>query len=132
MLKSDLCDYSDAYKLVKETIAVTGPGLNLAARLTDERNKQVIFENCAPFTNCISKVYNTQTDHARVIDVMIPKYISIEFSDNYSKTQGSVWQYYRDGPNGDITGSKPFQLKAKITESSPAASNKKIMSEQYH
>ena len=67
MLKSDLCDYSDAYKFVKETTTITGPEVNLPARLTDEINKQVMFENCVPFTNCISKINNTQTDHARGI-----------------------------------------------------------------
>ena len=54
-------------------------------------NKKVIFKNCAPFTNCISKINNTQTDFADDIDVVMPMYILIEYSDIYSKT-GSLWQ----------------------------------------
>ena len=54
MLKSSLCDYSDAYILVKGTITIAGAGDDIAARQTDERDKGAIFKNCAPFTNCIS------------------------------------------------------------------------------
>ena len=56
MLKSSLCDYADAYILVKGTITITGAGNDAAARQADERNKGVIFKNCAPFTKCISKI----------------------------------------------------------------------------
>ena len=52
MLKSSLCDNSDAYILVKGTITITGVGDDAAARQADERNKGVIFENCAPFIKC--------------------------------------------------------------------------------
>ena len=51
MLKSSLCDYSDAYILVKGAITITGTGADKAVRQTDERNKQVVFKNCAPFIN---------------------------------------------------------------------------------
>ena len=54
MLKSSLCDYSDACILVKEKITITGAGADPAARQTDERDKGVAFKNCVPFTNCIS------------------------------------------------------------------------------
>ena len=59
MLRSSLCDYSDAYILVKGKIAITGAGDNAAARQADERNKGVAFKNCAPFTSCISEINNT-------------------------------------------------------------------------
>ena len=75
MLKSSLCDYSDAYILVKGTIAVTGAGTDAAARQADERDKGVAFNNCAPFTNCISEVYNTQVDSAKDIDIVMPSII---------------------------------------------------------
>ena len=55
MLRSSLCDYSDAYILVSRTITMTGEGKDDAAKQLDERNKGVIYKNCAPFTDCISK-----------------------------------------------------------------------------
>ena len=55
MLRSSLWDCADAYILVKRTITITGAGDDAAARQADERNKGVIFKNCAPFINCISK-----------------------------------------------------------------------------
>ena len=60
MLRPSLCDYSDAYILVNGTITITGAGNDDAARRLDEGNKGVIFRNCAPFANCISKINNTQ------------------------------------------------------------------------
>ena len=86
MLKSSLCDYSDAYILVKRKITITGAGDDAAARQADERDKDVAFKNCAPFTNCISGIDNTQIDNAKDIDIVMPMYNLIEYSDNYSKT----------------------------------------------
>ena len=86
MLKSSLCVYSDAYILVKGTISI-------AVQAGDNPNngdKEVAFKNCGPFTDCISKINNTQ------IDVVMQMYSLIEYSNNYSKTSESVWQYYRD------------------------------------
>ena len=79
MLRSNLCDYADAYILVKGTITITGAGNDDAAKRLDERNKGVIFKNCAPFTKCISRINSTDIDTAQDID-----------SDNYSKTSGSL------------------------------------------
>ena len=87
MLKSSLCDYSDAYILVKGTITIDGEGDNLAARQADERDKGVAFRNCAPFTNCISEINNTQVGNAKDIDIVMPMYSLIEYSDNYAKQQ---------------------------------------------
>ena len=89
MLKSILCDYSDAYILVKETVTINGAGADAAARQGDERDKGVAFKNYAPFTNCISEINNTQIDNAKDIDAVMPMYNLIEYSDNYSKTSGS-------------------------------------------
>ena len=96
MLRSSLCDYSDAYILVKGNISVN----NTAAAAADpnNRNKKVIFKKCAPFTNCISKINNIQIDNAEYIDIVIPMYNLIEYSDNYLKTSGSLWQYCKDIP----------------------------------
>ena len=91
MLRSNLCDYADAYILVKGTITITGTGDDAAKQL-DERNKGVMFKNCAPFTKCISRINNTDIDNAQDIDIVMPMYNLIECSDNYSKTSGSLWQ----------------------------------------
>ena len=114
MLELDLCNYSGAY--VHVTIIITGAGVNLAVRLSDEINKQVVFKNCAPYTTCISEINNTQTDQARDTHVVIPMYNLTEFSNNYSKTSGRE-PHYRDSPNGDPTDLESLKLKAKITGS---------------
>ena len=89
-LKSSLCDYSDAYIFVKGTITAN----NTAAVDPDANNanKKVIFKNCFPFTNCISEINNTRVDNAKDIDIVMLMYHLIEYSDNYSKTSGSLWQ----------------------------------------
>ena len=93
MLKSSLCDYCDAYILVKEKITITGAGDDAAARQADERDKGVAFKNCAPLTNCINEINNTQIDNAKDIYFVMPVYNLIEYIDNYSKTSGSLGQY---------------------------------------
>ena len=127
MLKSSLCDYSDAYILVKGTITTEGEGADAAARHADERDKGVAFKNCAPFTNCISEVNNTQVDNAKDIDIVMPMYNLTEYSDNYAKTSGSLWQYFRDEPdyNNDMDESESFKSKIKITGKTPNNDNEK-------
>ena len=123
MLKSSLCDYSDAYILVKGTISVNNTAAAGAA--ANNTNKKVIFKNCAPFTNCISEINNMQIDNAKDIDIVMPMYNLIEYSDNYAKLSGSLWQYYKDIPalnandeiiifaDGNLTDL--FNFKLKIT-----------------
>ena len=94
MLKSSLCDYSDAYIFVKGTITVNKTAAAGAA--VNSTNRKVIFKNCAPFTNCISRINNTQIGNAKDIDIVMPMYNLIEYSDNYAKTTGSLWQYCKD------------------------------------
>ena len=125
MLKSSLCDYSDADILVKGKITITGAGDDTAARQADERDKGVVFKNCAPFTNCISEVNNTQIDNTKDIDIVMPMYNLIEYSDNYPKTSKSLWQYYRDEPNHNLADSESFKSKTKITGKTPTAGNEK-------
>ena len=62
-----------------------------AASQADERDKDVTFKNCAPFTKCISRTNNTDIDNAKDIDIVMPMYNVIKYSDNYSKTSGSLW-----------------------------------------
>ena len=92
ILRSNLCDYADAYILVKGTIKITGhagppagrtEAQFLAARQADERDKGVTFKNCAPFVKCINRINNTEIDNAKDIDIVMPMYNLIEYSDNY-------------------------------------------------
>ena len=126
MLKSSLCYYSDTYILIKGTITITGRGADAAARQTDERDKGVSFKNRAPFINCISEINNTQIDNAKDIDIVMPMYNLIEYSDNYAKTSGSLWQYFRDEPDdNNIEDSESFKSKIKITGKTPNNNNVK-------
>ena len=75
---------------VKATITIVGAGADAAARLADEREKGVIFKNCAPFTKCISRINGTDIDNAQDIDIVMPMYNLIEYCNNYSKTSGSL------------------------------------------
>ena len=123
MLRSSLCDYSDAYILVKGNISVNNTAAAGAA--ANNINKKVIFKNCAPFTNCISKINNTQIDNAEYIDIVMPMYNVIEYSNNYSETSGSLWQYCKEIPAVDnnraivdfngANATDPFNFKTKIT-----------------
>ena len=87
MLKSSLYDYSDAYIPVKGIITVNNKGTALAP---NNRNRKVTFKNCAPFTNFISEIKNTQVDNAKNIDIVIQMYNLIEYSHHKSKTSGSL------------------------------------------
>ena len=86
MLRSSLCDYSDAYILVTGNITVNNTAADGSA--ANNTNRKVIFKNCAPFTYCISKINNTQTDNAEHIDIVMPMYNLIE----YSKLFKNIWK----------------------------------------
>ena len=125
MLKSNLCDYADAYIFVKGRITISGAGDDATARQLDERNKGVTFKNCAPFTKCITRTNNTDTNNAQDIDIVMPMYNLIEYSDNSSTTSGSLWQYYKDDPNDNLANSKSFKYKVKIMGKTPQDGNTK-------
>ena len=74
MLKYSLYDYSDAYILVKGGITITGEGDNVVNRQADERNKGIIFKNCAPFSNCKSEMNNAEIDNAKDNDFVMSMY----------------------------------------------------------
>ena len=122
MLRSGLCDYSEVYILVKGTITVPNTG---TAATPNNKNKKVIFKNCAPFTDCVSEINNKGIDYAKDIDEVMPMYNLIEYSDTDSKISGSLRQYYRDDPfmknNCFIVdvpnnpGSALFKSKQKLT-----------------
>ena len=125
MLRSNLCDYADTYILVKGTITITGAGNDDAAKQADERDKGITFKNCAPFTKCISGINNTDKDKAQDIDIVMPMYNLIAYSHNYSKTSGSLWKYYKDDPDDNITDSASFKSKIKMTGKTPDDGNTK-------
>ena len=123
MLKSSLCDYSDAYMLVSGTITV--PNTGTKENLTNIKN--IITKYCTPLTDCISEINNTQLDNANYINIVMPMYTLREYSDNYSKTSGNLWQDYRGEPFSDDNGaiadfpahdnnSASFKLKKKQAE----------------
>ena len=123
MLRSSLCDYRDAYIPVKGNMSVNNTATEVAP--ANKAAKKVIFKNCAPFTKFIRKINNTQIDNAEYIDIVMPMYNLIEYSDNYSKTSGSLWQYCKEIPavnnDGDIVdfnganATDSFNFKTKIT-----------------
>ena len=113
MLRSNLCNYADAYILVKGTIRITGAGADHAAQQLDEKNESVIFKNSAPFTKCLSRINGTDIDNAQDIHIVMRMYNLIEYSDNYSKTSWSFWQYYKDDANDKLVRSESFKFKKK-------------------
>ena len=74
-----------------------------------------MFKNCALFISSKSGINNTEIDHAKKIDIVMPMYNLIEYSENYSKTSGSFWQYYKDEPNDNSTDSESFKCNINIT-----------------
>ena len=95
MLRSDFCGYNDACIAVKGTITVEGDDHD------KKRNKKLTFKNNAPFRSCISKINNTFIDNAEDLDIVMPMYNQLEYSENYSITSGSLWNYYRYEVNDD-------------------------------
>ena len=142
MLRSDLCDFSDAYIVVKGTITVTkktftannfeapsNTAANASATNTENDDafgeKKLVFINNAPFTNCISKINGVKMDNAEDLDIVMPMYNLLEYSKSYRKTTGSLWDYYRDQPNSitdnnniihSIFNSDFFDYKANFTK----------------
>ena len=124
MLTSDLCDYYDAYVLIKGTITLAGDDEN-------RENRPVILKNNAPFISCISKINNELIENTEDLDVAMPMYNLLEYSKNYRKTIGSLFNYYRDEltddvntdndvgqnsatPNNNVISSEPFKFKTSI------------------
>ena len=96
MLRSNLCDYSDAYILVNGTITVTAPGANNGAnniRDRSLRNRSLILKNNAPFVSCITRINGELIEDADDLDIVMPMYNLLEYSKNYRKTIGSLYNY---------------------------------------
>ena len=133
MLRSDLCDYNDAYIVVKG--AVTIKITNNESKI----NKKLVFKNNASFKSCISKINNRFIENAEDLDIVLPMYNLLEYSSSNPITSGSLWNYYTDEINHDendnnasenmicnskATISKPFKYKTKIIGSTPNNGNR--------
>ena len=102
MLRSNLFDYSDAYILVKGTITVTAPGVNNGAKnIRAKRNRPLILKNNAPFVSCITRINGELIEDADDLDIVMSMYNLLEYSKNYRKTIGSLYNYYRDELSDD-------------------------------
>ena len=149
MLRSDLCDYSDEYIVVKGNIIVNkkrftaddieepnNTAANVTATNTANGNsfgeKKLVLKNNAPFINCVLKINGVKIDNAEDLDVVMSMYNLLEYSKNYRKTTGSLWNYYEDEPNSDtdannithsILNSKSFDYKANFIESGITQNN---------
>ena len=118
MLQSDLSDFSDAYIIVKGTVTIK------ADNYERKRNKSLALKNSAPFISCISKINNVLIVNGEELDIVMPTYNLIEYSKNYSKTSGSLWNNYRDELTNDtndnnsfnknVVNSKSFKYKTSI------------------
>ena len=124
MLRSDLCDYSDAYILVNGTIAVNGIVNGVENKIV-RRDRPLILKNNTPLVSCMTKINNEFVEDADDLDVVIPIYNLLEYSKNYRKTIGSLYNYYRDeldddtnlddNANNNVVSSNAFKYKNKIT-----------------
>ena len=107
MLRSDVCDFSDVYIVVKGTITVVRPN-------NAKINKATAFKNNATFINCISKINGVKINNAKDLDVVM--YNLLQYSKNYKKTTGSLWNYYKDEPRDPrFSNSESFKYKTSIT-----------------
>ena len=123
MLKSSLCDYSDAYILVKGTTTVNGV-VNGAENDRTRRNRPLILKNNAPFVSCITRINGELIEDADDLDIVMPIYNLLEYSKNYRKTLGSLHNYYRDELSDDnnpdnflnrnVVNSETLKYKNKI------------------
>ena len=157
MLRSDLCDFSDMYIVLKGNInkkktftaddfeAPNNTAANGTATNTANNNafseKKLVFKNNAPFISCISTINGIKMDNAQDLDVVMSMCNLLEYSKNYKKTAGSLWNFYRDEPNSDrddnemnysIINSKSFDyisifMENGVTQNNLTKNNVKII-----
>ena len=107
-IKSNLCDYSDVFILVKGNIT-----------LNSDINTHIAFKNCAPFSTCTAKINDAFVVETNHVYIAIHMYSLIEYSDNYSDTSGKLWDFKRDevpANDADLTidNSQSFKYKAAL------------------
>ena len=114
MLRTDLCNFSVAYIVVKGDITLEGDND------ANKRNKNLAFKYNAPFINCVSKINAVKIDNAEDLDLVMPMYNLLEYSKNYKKNNGSLWNYYRDEPSDPLSSnSESFKYKSNIVGKTP-------------
>ena len=91
-IESSLCDYSDVYILVTGNINIAG----------GDNNIKVAFKNCSPFRKCGIEINETFIDEAEHINITMPMYNLIKYSDNFADTSGSLWQFKKDEIEGNV------------------------------
>ena len=130
MLRSDLCDFSDAYIVVKGNITLT----KAANRdFIDLRDSFLASKNNAPFTNCISKINDVLSDNAGDLDIVMPMYNLFEYNKNFSKTIGRLWNYYKDelnNPPRNIYNADPITNSAFLNTKQVLQENKNCKSKK--
>ena len=123
MLRSNSCNYSDAYILVKGKTALTAPGVNNDANnIRDKRNRPNILKNNVPFFSCITRINGELIEDADDLDIVMPIHNLLEYSKNYRKTIGSLYNYYRyeltndnndNFANRNVVNSEHLNIKIK-------------------
>ena len=125
LLRSNLCDNSDAYILVKGTITATAPGANNDVnKIRDKRNRPLILKNNAPFVSCVTRINGELIEDADGLDIVMSMYNLLEYSKNCRKTIGSIYNYYRNELSDDaddnnfdnikVVNSNTYKYKNKI------------------
>ena len=119
-MESCICNYSDAYILLTGNINVVG----------GNNNTKVAFKNCSPFRKCRTEINETFIDEADFINITMPMYNLIEYSDNYSDTSGSLWNFKRDEiiNNANVTNDNnapSFKYKASLIGNTETNGTKK-------
>ena len=120
MLRSDLCDYADAYMLVNGVI------LDIGLNPRDRQNRPLILKNNAPFVSCITRINNELIEDADDLDIVMPMYNLLEYSKNYRKTIGSLYNYYRDELNNDDADNNNFANNNVVSSNTFNYKNKTI------
>ena len=129
VLKPNLCYYAEAYILIEGTIRADAEGAPPAAPLADNDNAKLTLKNCAPFTKCNLEINDEHVDTAKNLDIAMPMYNLIEYSDNYQDSSATLYQYKRDEPPDDIANnltqnnSTSFDYKIKLLGNPEVANN---------
>ena len=110
VLKPNLCDYAEAYILVDGTIRAAAA----------DANTRLALKNCAPFTKCNLEINDEHVDTAENLDITMPMYNLIEYSDNYQDSSATLYQYKRDEPPeanaiNDLTTDTSSSFKYKVS-----------------
>ena len=118
VLKPNLCYYAEAYILVDGKIrAISGAPVGDLPAVPALNLTRLALKNCAPFTKCNLEINDEHVDTAENLDIVMPMYNLIEYSDNYQDSSATLYQYKRDEPPDDSTGCSTIQIFTQIFKS---------------